>query len=47
MNRRDFIQASAASFVLSGIAGFEAHASETEDDETLRAFARTDLERKR
>ena len=46
MNRREFIQASAASFVLSGIAGLEAHTGVTQIDETTRAFARVNEERK-
>ncbi len=46
LNRREFIQASAASLVLSGIAGFEAHASATQLDEPAGAFVRTDTEGK-
>jgi alpha-galactosidase len=46
VNRREFIQASAASFVLSNIADCEAHASEAQIDETAAAFARTRIERK-
>lgn len=46
VNRREFIQASAASLVLSGIAGFEAHASAAQMDQSEKAFARTDVEGK-
>jgi alpha-galactosidase len=46
VNRREFIQASAASLVLSGIAGFDAHASAAQIDPSAWAFARTDVEGK-
>lgn len=46
LNRREFIHASTASIVLSGIAGFETHASATQLDETTGAFGRADIKGK-
>jgi alpha-galactosidase len=46
VNRREFLQASAASFVLSGIAAFDAHASATQMDPDGSAFAHTGTEGK-
>jgi hypothetical protein len=45
LNRRKFIHTSAASFLFSSVAGFEAHSS-AQIDETAKAFVRTNVGRK-
>lgn len=46
MNRREFIHASAASLLLSSVAGFEARGGAAQIDEADKAFARTNVERR-